>query len=70
LLSWHCGQVLRGGTDSVHALARRLRLLDFEVFFFGTAIFSGLSLGVQLSACSCCQSAVGGIRPGGAGNEA
>jgi uncharacterized membrane protein YgdD (TMEM256/DUF423 family) len=41
LLSWHCGQVLRGGTDSVHALARRLRLLDFEVFFLGTAIFSG-----------------------------
>jgi hypothetical protein len=47
LVSWHCGQVLRAGTDSVQALARRLRLLDFEVFFLGTAIFSG-----SLSACS------------------
>jgi hypothetical protein len=64
LLSWHCGQVLRGGTDSVHALARRLRLLDFEVFFLGTAIFSGLSLGVQLSACSCRQSAAFGLAGG------
>jgi hypothetical protein len=41
LVWWHCGQVLRAGTDRVQALARRLRLFDFEVFFFGTAIFSG-----------------------------
>jgi len=33
----HCGQTLRAGAESVHAEARRLRLLDFDVFFFGTA---------------------------------
>lgn len=32
------GQRLRAGTFSFHALARRLRVFDFEVFFFGTAI--------------------------------
>jgi hypothetical protein len=33
-----CGQRLRGGALSCHALALRLRVFDFEVFFFGTAI--------------------------------
>src|SRR5690606_7912100 len=32
------GQVLRGAGLRVQFAARRLRLLDFEVFFFGTAI--------------------------------
>lgn len=32
------GQRLRAGASSFQAEARRLRLLDFEVFFFGTAI--------------------------------
>lgn len=37
-LAWrHWGQMLRAGTDSFHALARRLRDLDFDAFFFGTA---------------------------------
>ncbi len=37
-LAWrHWGQTLRAGTDRLHALARRLRDLDFEVFFLGTA---------------------------------
>jgi hypothetical protein len=37
-LAWrHCGQTLRAGTDSFQALDRRLRDLDFEVFFLGTA---------------------------------
>jgi hypothetical protein len=30
--------MLRGGADSVQALARRLRLLALEVFFLGTAM--------------------------------
>jgi hypothetical protein len=30
--------MLRAGTVSVQALARRLRLLAFEVFFLGTAM--------------------------------
>src|SRR5919202_6133795 len=34
----HCGHVLRGGAARLHAPARRLRLLAFDVFFFGTAI--------------------------------
>jgi hypothetical protein len=34
----HRGQTLRGGAFSVQALARRLRLFAFEVFFLGTAI--------------------------------
>jgi hypothetical protein len=34
----HCGQTLRAGARSVQADARRLRLFDFDVFFFGTAI--------------------------------
>ena len=33
----HWGQVLRDGASSLQALARRLRLLAFDVFFFGTA---------------------------------
>ena len=32
------GQRLRAGASSLQAEARRLRLFDFEVFFFGTAI--------------------------------
>lgn len=32
------GQMLRGGVCSFHALARRLRVFDFDVFFLGTAI--------------------------------
>jgi len=32
------GQVLRAGVAIRQAEARRLRLLDFEVFFLGTAI--------------------------------
>jgi hypothetical protein len=35
---WHCGQMLRAGLFRTHALARRLRLLALDVFFFGTAI--------------------------------
>jgi hypothetical protein len=31
------GHVLRAGALSFHALARRLRVFDFDVFFFGTA---------------------------------
>jgi hypothetical protein len=34
----HRGQTLRAGAFSVQALARRLRLFAFEVFFLGTAI--------------------------------
>jgi hypothetical protein len=34
----HCGHTERAGVFSTQADARRLRLLDFEVFFFGTAI--------------------------------
>jgi hypothetical protein len=41
---WHWGQRLRGGALSLHALARRLRLLAFDVFFFGTAMWRGLSV--------------------------
>jgi hypothetical protein len=33
----HRGQRLRAGALSFHALARRLRVFDFDVFFFGTA---------------------------------
>jgi hypothetical protein len=37
-LAWrHWGQMLRAGTLIFHALARRLRDFDFEVFFLGTA---------------------------------
>jgi len=38
LVAPQCGHVLRGAVEIVHAEARRLRLLDFEVFFLGTAI--------------------------------
>lgn len=34
----HCGQTERAGVFSTQLDARRLRLLDLEVFFFGTAI--------------------------------
>jgi hypothetical protein len=44
LAFWHCGQILRGGTERRQLLARRLRLLAFEVFFLGTAMSVGLSL--------------------------
>jgi len=32
------GQTLRGAAATRQAEARRLRVFDFEVFFFGTAI--------------------------------
>jgi hypothetical protein len=38
LVAPQCGQTLRDGALRVHADALRLRLLDFEVFFLGTAI--------------------------------
>jgi hypothetical protein len=41
---WHCGHRLRAGACRVQALARRLRLLAFDVFFFGTAMEAGLSV--------------------------
>jgi hypothetical protein len=41
LAALHLGQTLRDGVFSDHALARRLRLFDFEVFFLGTAIGVG-----------------------------
>jgi hypothetical protein len=34
----HRGQTLRAGVPSFHAEARRLRLFDLDIFFFGTAI--------------------------------
>jgi hypothetical protein len=34
----HCGHIERAGAFSTQLDARRLRLFDFEVFFFGTAI--------------------------------
>jgi hypothetical protein len=34
----HRGQVLRAGAPSVHAEARRMRVLDFDIFFLGTAM--------------------------------
>jgi hypothetical protein len=40
LAALHRGHTLRAGGLSDHALARRLRLFDFDVFFFGTAMFS------------------------------
>jgi len=44
LALWHCGHTLRAGALKVQALARRLRLLDFEVFFLGTAMAQFLCL--------------------------
>jgi hypothetical protein len=41
---WHWGHRLRAGARKVQALARRLRLLAFEVFFLGTAMGAGLSV--------------------------
>jgi hypothetical protein len=38
---WHWGHRLRAGASRVQALARRLRLLAFDVFFFGTAMARG-----------------------------
>jgi hypothetical protein len=43
---WHCGHRLRAGASRVQALARRLRLLAFDVFFFGTAMEKQLSVSV------------------------
>src|SRR5207302_4333550 len=40
LARWHCGHTLRGGVRRTQLEARRLRVLAFEVFFLGTAIFS------------------------------
>jgi hypothetical protein len=39
----HRGQTLRDGASRVQAEALRLRLLDLEVFFLGTAIVVVLS---------------------------
>jgi hypothetical protein len=36
------GHVLRGGVLSVQAEARRMRVLDFDIFFLGTAMASYL----------------------------
>ena len=49
LALWHWGQMLRAGVLRTHALARRLRLLAFDVFFFGTAIVSFLSFVAEVS---------------------
>jgi hypothetical protein len=38
LVSEHLGHELRDEERSFHAAARRLRVFDLEVFFFGTAI--------------------------------
>jgi hypothetical protein len=38
LATEHCGHVERAGILSTQLDARRLRLFDLEVFFFGTAI--------------------------------
>ena len=38
----HCGHTERAGVLSTQLDARRLRLLDFEVFFLGTAIRGGV----------------------------
>jgi len=47
LAALHLGQTLRAGAFSCHALARRLRVFIFEVFFFGTAIVRSRSLHVD-----------------------
>ena len=36
--AWQRGQLLRAGALRVQLLARRLRVLDLDFFFFGTAI--------------------------------
>jgi hypothetical protein len=41
---WHWGHRLRAGALRVQALARRLRLLAFDVFFLGTAMEAELSV--------------------------
>jgi hypothetical protein len=38
----HRGQVLRAGAPSFQAPARRLRVFDFDFFFFGTATVDSL----------------------------
>jgi hypothetical protein len=38
----HRGQRLRAGTPSFQAPARRLRVFDFDFFFFGTATVGSL----------------------------
>jgi hypothetical protein len=43
----HRGHTLRDGAFNVHALARRLRLFDLEVFFLGTAIRANSSVGAK-----------------------
>ncbi len=40
------GQVLRDGVLSVHAEARRMRVLDFDIFRFGTAMMIPGSNGI------------------------
>jgi hypothetical protein len=38
------GQTLRDGTNTRHADARRIRVFDFDIFFFGTGILASLVL--------------------------
>lgn len=38
LVALQRGQALRPGVPTRHAEARRLRLFDFDIFFFGTAM--------------------------------
>jgi hypothetical protein len=40
LATVHCGHTERAGAFNTQLDARRLRLFDLEVFFFGTAIDS------------------------------
>ena len=39
------GQMLREGALTRQADARRIRVFDFDIFFFGTGIFLAFSLG-------------------------
>jgi hypothetical protein len=39
-------QLLRDGAESFQAEARRLRVFDFDFFFFGTAILETWKLGL------------------------
>jgi hypothetical protein len=48
---WHWGHRLRAGASRVQALARRLRLLAFDVFFLGTAMER--SFLCRVSPCRC-----------------
>jgi hypothetical protein len=54
------GQTLRAGAVTVQFEALRLRLLDFEVFFFGTAI---VSVGGRVGVDGICGGEPAGPRP-------